>query len=197
MVASPYDRRVSVEEYLAAEAVSEIKHEFVDGYVYAMAGAGLDHLRIQQALAVVLGTHLQSSRCEVLGSDCQVQTSPTRYRYPGVVVTCDERDLGRGRAESRQVAHPTLIVGVLSETTEATDRGAKFLEYQGIPEFREYVLLDSRQIGADHFVRGKGNLWTYQHHDPAATLTLESIGLTRPLTTLYARTELLDEQPSV
>ncbi len=188
MVAQANLTRIGVEEYLAAEATSPIKHEYVDGQVYAMSGGTLDHSRIGRNAVNLLEAHLDGTLCEALNSDIQVQVSPTVYRYPDAVVTCDERDRQRGQAV--RIHHPKLIVEVLSDSTEAADRGRKFEEYRQIAEFEEYLLLDSERVAADHFRRGEHNRWAFNSYAPGDTVTLDSIGLTCPIEAFYRRTGL-------
>lgn len=189
MVARSSPIHISVEEYLAGEAMSAVKHEYVDGQVYAMSGGTLDHSRIGRNAVNLLEAHLDGTRCEALNSDIQVQISATIYRYPDAVVTCDERDLQRGQA--MQIHHPTLIVEVLSDSTEAADRGRKFEEYRQIAEFEEYLLLDAERIAADHFRRGKDGIWTFKSHIAGDTVRMDSIGLTCLLDAFYRRTSLV------
>ncbi len=179
---------MSVEEYLAAEAARSIKHEYADGHVYAMSGGTLDHSRIGRNAVSLLEARLDGTPCEALNSDIQAPVSPTIYRYPDAVVTCDERDLRRGQAT--RIHHPKLIVEVLSESTEAADRGRKFEEYRQIAEFEEYLLLDAERVAANHFRRDEGDSWTFKGYVAGDTVTLQSVGLTCPLETFYRRTSL-------
>ena len=188
MVARANSTHTSVEEYLAAEATSPIKHEYVDGQVYAMSGGTLDHSRIGRNAVTLLEAHLDGTPCEALNSDIHAQVSPTVYRYPDAVVTCDERDRQRGGAT--QIHHPKLIIEVLADSTEAADRGREFEEYCQIAEFEEYLLLDSERVAADHFRRGEHNRWVFNSHAPGDTVTLDSIGLACPLEAFYRRTSL-------
>lgn len=189
MVAQPIIAHMSVEEYLAAEATSSIKHEYVEGRVYAMWGGTLDHSRIGRNAVTLLENHLDGSPCEALNSDMQVQISPAIFLYPDAVVTCDERDLQRGQV--LQIHHPKLIVEVLSESTEAADRGRKFAEYRQIAEFEEYLLLDSERIAADHFRRDSGGAWSFTSYAAGDTITLHSVGLTCQIDAFYRRTSLM------
>lgn len=189
MVARTSPIFISVEEYLTGEAMSAVKREYVDGQVYAISGGTLNHSRIGRNAVNLLEAHLDGTRCEALNSDIQVQVSATIYRYPDAVVTCDERDLQRGQV--MQVHHPTLIVDVLSDSAEATDRGRKFEEYRWIAEFEEYLLLDAERIAADHFRRGEDGNWTFKSYAAGATIRLDSIGLTCLLDAFYRRTSLV------
>lgn len=189
MVARATSAYVSVEDYLAAEVTSSIKHEYVAGRVYAMSGGTLDQSRIGRNTVMLLDAHLEGTPGEVFNSDIQVQVDSTVYRYPDAVVTCDERDLQRGQA--LQIRHPKLIVEVLSESTEAADRGLKFEEYRRIAEFEEYLLLNAERIAADHFRRKDGNVWVFTSYAAGDMVVLESIGLTCPLDAFYRRTGLI------
>ncbi len=188
MVARRDPPQISVEEYLAAEAMSMIKHEYVDGQIYAMSGGTLDHSRIGRNAVSLLEAHLDGTPCEALDSDIQIQAGPAVFRYADAVVTCDERDLQRGQA--MRIQHPKLIIEVLSDSTEATDRGRKFAEYRQIAEFEEYLLLDAEQIAADHYRRGEDNFWVFNSYSAGDMVALDSIDLTCPLEAFYRRTSL-------
>ena len=188
MVARRDPPQISVEAYLAAEATSMIKHEYVDGQIYAMSGGTLDHSRIGRNAVGLLEAHLDGTPCEALNSDIQIQAGPTVFRYADAVVTCDERDLQRGQA--MRIQHPKLIIEVLSDSTEATDRGRKFAEYRQIAEFEEYLLLDAEQIAADHYRRGEDDFWVFNSYTAGDMVALASIDFTCPLEAFYRRTSL-------
>jgi len=192
MVARANPTHIGVEEYLAVEATSPIKHEYVDGQVYAMSGGTLDHSRIGRNAVNLLEAYLDGTPCEALNSDIQVRTGLTSFRYPAAVVTCDERDRQRGGA--MQIHHPKLIIEVLSDSTEAADRGRKFEEYRQIAEFEEYLLLNAERVAADHFRCDENDRWVFTSHAAGDTVTLDSIGLTCPIEAFYHRTSLVSPQ---
>lgn len=177
------DTAMRIEEYLALEESSPIKHEYVDGYVYAMSGGTLGHDAIANNIRAELRAHLRgrSGQCRASGPDVRLRVSPTVYYYPDAIVTCDAA-FDPGAVEVRT---PRLIVEVLSRSTEADDRGEKFAHYQTLESFEEYLLVDSRRRAVERFRRTGDSLWTYQRYAPDESVTLATIGLTFPLATLY------------
>ena len=186
MVAHPTSTILSVEEYLAFERQSSDKHEYVDGRLYAMAGGTSAHDRIGNNVRTALDTYFGDGPCAVHGPDMRLRTSPTIYYYPDAFVTCDE--VIDPTADELTTAR--LVVEVLSDSTEAKDRGDKFANYQTLPAVEEYVLVDGRQRAVERFRRAANNLWTYQRYGPQDTVTLESIGLVVPVAALYRNSML-------
>jgi Uma2 family endonuclease len=177
---------ISEQEYLQGELVSEIKHEYVDGYVYAMAGASRNHERIVQNIARFVGQHLaDSSSCEPLGSDTKVKTSTGKYRYPDYMVVCDETIDDEYYTES-----PVILVEVLSHTTRQSDYQAKRLEYINIPTLEEYVLIEQDFVGITVF--RKTAHWQPDYYFLGEEVTFESIDLTLPVADIYHRVDNLD-----
>src|SRR5205085_6831127 len=132
----PEPATMTVEEYLALEQTSQVKHEYVRGYVYAMSGGTIAHDLIANAVRAVIGTHLGDGPCMVLGPDVRLRVSEVIYYYPDAMVTCDESlDLG-----ALEVQTPRLVIEVLSDPTEASDRGDKFANVQTLDSFEEYLL---------------------------------------------------------
>ena len=127
---------LSAQDYLAWEAAQPERHEFVDGEVFAMAGAEDRHVTVTGNVYMALRQHLRGTPCRTFMADMKVQAhADSSYFYPDVLVTCSAAD-----ADSRQIKRePRLIVEVLSPSTEAYDRGEKFLRYRQIPSLTEYV----------------------------------------------------------
>lgn len=186
MVAQPERTTMTVEDYLAFEEASPVKHEYVDGRVYAMSGGTIDHDRIANNLRAVIDTHLGDGPCVVLGPDVRLRVSSTVYYYPDALVTCDQTISG----DDIEVTAPCLVVEVLSDSTEATDRGDKFANYQTLATCEEYLLVNSRRRSVERFRRTEHGLWVYQRYAPDADVTLETIDLTCPVAALYRRTQL-------
>lgn len=137
---------LSVEEYLEGERYSEIRHEYIDGQVYAMGGASRRHALIVNALAFALTPAARRQRCQLFTSDMKVRLSiadKTVFYYPDLLLSCDPTD-----REPYFCSRPCLIVEVLSETTERIDRREKLLAYQTLPSLQEYLLVaqDARQV---------------------------------------------------
>ena len=138
MIATPQSSNLTPEEYLQLETKSDIKHEYINGEVYAMAGATDTHVTIAGNIFALLLSHLRGSGCRVYISDMKVRIeNKNRFYYPDVLVTCEDRD----RENSTFKQFPSLIIEVLSDSTEAFDRGDKFADYQSLPSLQEYVLI--------------------------------------------------------
>lgn len=186
MVASP--QYLTAEEYLQLEAESLLKHEYVDGQVYAMAGASDGHVTIAGNLFALLRSHVRGTGCRVYISDMKARIEArNRFFYPDVMVTCDPRD----QETEGYKRFPKLVVEVLSESTEAFDRGDKFADYQTLESLEEYVLINTRHQRVECFRRNEAGLWVLQYYRPetataeTATFCLESIGFTDTIAALY------------
>jgi len=180
-------RRVSPEEYLSLERQSETKNEYLNGEIYAMAGASRRHNRITLNVAIALDGQLKARGCELYSGDMRVRV-PTAdlYTYPDVAVVCGEPQFDD--AEVDTLLNPTLIVEVLSRTTESYDRGAKFAYYRTLPSFAEYLVLAQDLVHAEHFVRQGVTGWLLTETDRSDdVLELPSIGCTLALREAYDR----------
>ncbi len=156
MVTNRRQEYISPEEYLEGEKISEIKHEYIDGEVYAMAGASDAHINISGNLYIRLRNHLRGGGCSVYISDMKAQIHRrSRYYYPDVMVTCDPRD----RDSEYSKGHSSLIIEVLSDSTEAKDRGIKFKDYRRSPSLQEYVLVSQDTMNIDIFRRNEKGRW--------------------------------------
>jgi Uma2 family endonuclease len=178
----------SPEEYLAFERGTDARHEYLDGHVYAMAGESIEHSRICVNVAGELRARLKGSPCEVLSPNMKVVTSPSGlFSYPDVVVICGEP---RFYDERRDIlTNPTVVFEVLSPSTEAYDRGEKFLRYRTqIETLQEYVLVSQHRPLVEHYVRQPDGSWSYFSAtglDEAVDLV--SIGCRLPLSEIYDR----------
>src|SRR5262249_35096378 len=151
--------RFTEREYLALEAVAEIRHEYVGGDIIGTAGAEIDHNQITQNVRLVLDLALQARSCRVLGSDQRIQVDATgEYFDPDAVVPCLDPMLVL--PAPRSLLNPQIIVEVLSPTTEARDRGARWIAYQTIPSLTDYVMLSSNDRRLEHYQRERGGKWT-------------------------------------
>jgi Uma2 family endonuclease len=183
MVVSPQPPYLTPEEYLQIEEKSDIKHEYIDGYIYAMAGALEPHVTIALNLATLLRNHVRGSGCRVYISDMKARIEKqNRYYYPDVMVTCDVRD----KQTPAYKQFLCIIIEVLSDSTEAFDRGDKFDDYQQIETLKEYVLINTKRQKIDIFRRTKEGLWILQSYTPEQPLfKLESIHFETTLEILY------------
>jgi len=161
MVASPQQDYITPEEYLQLELGSDVKHEYIDGYAYAMAGANDAHVTVSLNLATLLRSHVRGSNCRVYISDMKARIEKSnRYYYPDIMVTCDERD----KKNTTEKKFPCLIVEVLSDSTEAFDRGDKFADYQLLETLQEYVLINVKRQRIECFRRNNEGLWVLQSY---------------------------------
>lgn len=183
MIASHQQPYLTPDEYLQLEDVSNIKHEYIDGQVYAMAGASDPHVTIGGNLFALLRSHVRGSGCRVFIADMKARIeSLNRFYYPDVMVTCDPRD----RETSTYKQFPSLIVEVLSNSTEAFDRGDKFVDYQELDSLREYVLINTKRQRVECFRRNEQGLWVLQSYTPQqTTFRLDSIDFESTLAALY------------
>ena len=173
----------TAKEYLALEAVAEIRHEFTGGQIVAMAGAELAHNQIVHNLHGELTAALGDRPCHVLGSDQRVHVEATgEYFYPDVLVTRLEPRLVD--PEPRSLLNPQLIVEVLSETTERYDRGDKWLAYRTIPSLTDYVMVSSIRREAEHYQRLPDGSWTLRPPQRDGELVLAS-GIILQVNRLY------------
>jgi len=171
--------KVTEVEYLAGEKIAEIKHEFIDGEIYAMSGASKNHERISGNVFVNLHAHLQNSRCEPFSSDVKVKVGGDFF-YPDAMVVCDDQTEDYYYTET-----PTIIIEVLSESTRRYDATIKRIAYQSIPTLQEYVLIEQDFVGVE--VNRKKDQWSSRHYLLGDSLILESIGLTIKVEDLYQR----------
>jgi Uma2 family endonuclease len=183
MIATPQPpQKMTVEEYLEWEARQEIRHEYVNGEIFAMTGGSIPHNDIALNLYRALYPHLRPRGCRVNVSDVKLQlSSSSAYFYPDVIVSCDPQDLN----SRKFIQHPKLIVEVLSPSTEAKDRGEKFTYCRTIPTLQEYVLIDSEKIAVDCYRRGEGRMWLYYPYTAGDIITLDSIEFEFPIELLY------------
>jgi len=141
-VVNKVDNIISEEEYLSGELLSETKHEYIDGQIYAMAGASKNHERIAGNVLTELKNHLKQkkSSCDVFSSDIKVRTvdNKTAYFYPDVMVSCDADD----NESEYYVNTPVIIVEVLSKSTRKNDLSIKKFYYFNTPELQEYVVIE-------------------------------------------------------
>lgn len=170
------------EEYLAWETEQLEKHEYVNGEVFAMAGAAEGHITVCLNVAMALRQHLKGSPCRTFMADMKVQADADKgFYYPDVVVTCSARD-----AQDPLVKRePTLIVEVLSPSTAAFDRGDKFRSYRQLASLQEYVLIDTDTRATDIFRKRADGLWVLHPYAPDDAVELVSVALTIPPAVLF------------
>jgi len=184
------------EEYLALEERAVTKHEYLDGAIYAwqgfgpaaMAGGSKEHNHLCGNLDMALRQRLRRGPCRVFMSDVRLRIEEANaFFYPDVAVTCAEADTSPERSDTHLLREPTVVIEVLSESTETFDRGEKCQAYQRIPTLREYVLVpQSAREGVEVLRRGEAGEWA-RHVFHEGELVLESLDLRVPLAEVYER----------
>ncbi len=180
------------DEYISGELLSEVRHEYVNGEVYAMSGGTDNHSRIAVKIVSLLDARLEGKPCEPLGSDLKVRItnlSETLGYYPDAMVVCDPTDNDPHFRE-----RPTVLFEVVSKSTERLDKREKLLAYKTIPSLEEYVIIEQTRMAAQ--VHRRASSWKPEFIEgPEAVLVLESISCSLPLADLYARVEWQPEAP--
>jgi Uma2 family endonuclease len=173
------------EEYLAFERKSETKHEYYQGEVFAMTGVRRAHARIVTNLSTTLDNQLRDGSCNVYSGDLRVNVPATGlYAYPDVAVTCGEEKFRDEEFDT--LLTPILLIEVLSNSTEAYDRGLKFQNYQSIETLRHYLLVSQYSRKMELFTRQPDNSWNYTEiHEKGSAMALSSIGCDLRLNDVY------------
>jgi len=186
MSAEPH-LRISLEDYLAAERQAETKSEYLDGEIFAMSGASREHNLIVVNLAASLHAQLKGRRCETYAGDMRVHVPATGlYTYPDLVVVCGEPRFDDSELDT--LLNPTLLIEVLSASTEGYDRGKKAAHYRTLDSLREYLLVSQEEIRVELFTRREDGHWLLSEASrPEETIPLASIGCALHLADVYER----------
>jgi len=172
---------IGVAEYLEREKDSPVRHEYVDGQLYAMAGASDRHNRIALNLASRLNDHLNGGPCEVFMADMKVIVDPVVYYYPDVVVTCDPPG-----GDPYVRTQPRLIIEVVSPSTERLDRHEKSFAYRRVPSLQEYILVLQDRMQVELYRRQSGDEWTREiFTQPEEQVHFASVGCTLRVRDMY------------
>jgi Uma2 family endonuclease len=180
-MALEHRQTMTVEEYFLLEQNDpDMSYEYVDGYIYAMAGGSFNHDTIKSNIQRILWGLLRGGRCRVYSSDMRVYISKVRYFHPDVTVTCDPRDRGRGDL----VQSPRLVFEVLSPSTELKDRTWKLQNYTAHPTIEEYVLVSVQSMKMELY-RKEQNKWVYYAFGVDDEVDLASLGVHFPIVQAY------------
>ncbi|MBI2761285.1 MAG: Uma2 family endonuclease [Chloroflexi bacterium] len=181
---------LSPEEYLKRERATETKSEYLDGTLVAMPGATPSHVLITVNIAGELRQQFKGRPCRVYTQDLRVRIAEgSMYAYPDVVAVCGDPSFETDQLDV--LTNPALIVEVLSETTEAYDRGLKFAHYRQRASLKEYVLVAQDRISVEHYVR-QGEQWVLTEATSLDdSIELPSIGCTLALRDVYEKVEKL------
>ncbi len=186
-MALPENSDWTAEAYLAYDRDQVVKHEFIDGQPLAMSGASRAHNLLVTAIVSAFYAGLRGRPCEVYPSDMRVQVGDSAlYTYPDVTVVCGEPIFTDSHVDT--LTNPTLLVEILSESTERYDRGVKFQGYRQLASLREYLLVSQTEQRIERYLRGDNDTWTLTDtHGHDKTLNLPYIELELSLATLYER----------
>lgn len=178
------------DEYLRLEREGDIRHEYLNGEILAMVGASKEHNRISTSTSFALYGQLRTRPCDLFSSDMRVKVRASGlYTYPDIVVTCGEPQFSDDMFDT--LLNPTVIIEILSQSTEGYDRGKKFQHYQQLRSLKEYLLIAQDAYHVDHFVRQGEINWLLTGYDgPDATIHLPSIDCTLALADLYEKVSL-------
>ena len=182
--------KISPKEYLELEKNSEFKHEYFDGEIFAMVGAKRSHNIISSNIIGELRNGLKQTPCMVFSSDMRVKIEKIeKYTYPDIVLACDKMEFLEDELDS--LINPVAIMEILSDSTEAYDRGLKFKHYQLIESLQEYILVSQYYCQVEKYIRNKDNSWNYTSFtDIEQTLKISSIKCELPLSEIYHKVEL-------
>ncbi len=192
-MAEPQRSVLTGEDYLAWEEQQPDKHEFVAGEIFAMGGASDRHVTICLNIASALRAQLRGGPCRVYIADMRLSVATAdAWFYPDVMVVCDPEDQARPLFKTA----PVLIVEVLSPSTEAFDRGAKFAAYRSLPSLVEYLLVDPDSGRVERYRRDAGDSWVLVAADHGEAVELASVKLQLDQATIFEDAWPDAKQPS-
>ncbi len=164
---------IDVEDYLILDRNSKnARYEYLDGELRMLAGGSTYHSMLIANLTIVIGGLLHNDPCYIYNSDIRLQLSEKRYVYPDITISCDQRD----HELDDMIRYPKVVIEVLSPSTEATDRGKKFIYYQEHPTIQDYLMVDSQSIRVEAYHR-EDDGWKFHVCGPDSMVTLESLGI--------------------
>lgn len=186
--------RFTLEEYLALERRADHKSEFLGGEIFAMAGASFRHNVLVANIMRELGARLRQGPCQPVASDQRVQVQPTRLNtYPDVVVVCGEPEFTDDHLDT--LTNPTVLMEVLSESTEAYDRGEKFAHYRRIASLSDYVLVSQDKRRVEHYTR-QGEQWVLSEFNaPQDHIAFPALGCELLVAEVYAHIAFAEPSP--
>ena len=180
--------RLTPEEYLAADRASEFRSEYVDGEIFAMSGGSRTHARLISRVARELENALDDGPCHVSVSDLRLQVAPEgAYLYPDVMVSCGENPSD----PNDMLTNPSLVVEVLSPSTERWNRVGKFAQYRRVQSLREYVLVSQDEMRVEWYTRRADGEWVYREvNGPEGICRLELLGVSLSLERIYRKSRI-------
>ncbi len=186
-----YDKKkITMEEYLQFERESVQKHEFYNGEVFSMAGAGRRHNKIFSNIFTAVGISLKGKSCQPYGSDMRIHIPENSlFTYPDISIICGDILLS---AEDQDTAiQPIVLIEILSPSTKDYDRGGKFKLYRDIPTLKEFILIDSESINVEVFRINANTHWELEEYKTISeTLRIPSVEIAIPLSEIYEGTKI-------
>ena len=174
----------SYAEYLARERETELKHEWLDGEIFAMAGGSPEHARLIAAVTHALSSLVNPARCRVYTAELKIRIAPSGLAtYPDVTVVCGPLQLDR--EDPHAIVNPTVLVEVLSPTTEAYDRGEKWAHYRRIESLQAYVLVEQFRPRIEVYERASADAFLHRIAGPGESLALTCLGGALAVDALY------------
>lgn len=183
------------EAYLAMEARSPVRHEYIAGQIYAMTGVTRRHNTIAGNLYIALRQHLAGKPCDTFLGEVKLAIERVQaYYYPDIMVTCRPEETPRDDT-ARVVGDAVLVVEILSPSTEGIDRREKSRNYRMLDGLKEYVLVSQDRQRVEVYRREGDIGWLHVDYEPGDTLEFASVGLSLPMTALYAGTDTPETAP--
>lgn len=185
MSAVPAPKYVSIEEYLVLEEDSEVKHEYYQGEIFAMAGGTIAHNQVIRNTMTAIDNFLREKNCQVFPSDLKIHIEAnTLFTYPDLSIACGQLERWNGRNDT--ITNPVVIIEILSKKTQNYDRGNKFKLYRSIPALKEYILVSSSEVLVEHYSKQDTGYWTLKETANAEdTFRIEAIDFSCPVNNLY------------
>jgi Uma2 family endonuclease len=184
-MAQPAPPLLTAAEYLAFERAAATKHELVQGQLVAMAGASLSHNIIVGNVVGELRAALRDSPCVALPSDMKLLVRASgHFYYPDAMVVCGDAEFADEERDA--IMNPTVVVEVLSESTERRDRGVKFHEYRALPSCTDYLMCSSTEARIEHYTRD-GDGWRLREYGVGEAVPLRGVSVTLPVAEVYAK----------
>ena len=179
---------ITYEDYLKLEEKSKIKHEFMDGEIFAMAGASRRHNLATTNISRCLGNALEKTDCEVYVSDFRVKIRDRHNVYPDVAVACGDIET---EDNENTLLSPVVVFEVLSKSTESRDRGEKAEDYFKLPSLQDYILVSQYRVRVEQFSREKNNIWKLKIYESLEdTVEIDSIGCKISLEMIYLKLKI-------
>lgn len=176
------------EEYLELERAAEYKSEYYRGEIFAMSGASRYHNRITENLSIEIGSFLKGKSCQSFSRDMRVHIPEnTLYTYPDLLIVCGKPEFLDNQTDT--LLNPSVIIEVLSPSTEGYDQGKKFHLYRSLRTLTEYVLIDSQEVRAEVYRKGTNGVWILasEADDLEGSINLGHIGLTLKMADIYSQ----------